>query len=409
MKYANLRHRSEYFNTVGDQIQIIVADYIYQLMGIDRQDVVLINKNELSVYDGEPVILPVSMPLVDYRKKGLAALFSPKIHPVFLGLTMAKDTLHDVEVAYLKRYAPVGCRDERTYHTLTSYGIDAYIGGCYSVILPERAKEPDKQNKVFVIDPTEGLRKFIPEELQASAIFGTHNIYGYCEDPLQTAQMQLERYREEAALVITSLLHCSVPCMAMGIPVILAKDLVSYRFSWLESLLRIYTPDEYAGIDWNPARTHYAKHKQRMRKITIDRLRLHDDAALIREAHDFYCHREKKTYVVDAFMPLQRFMDENWIDKDFPYQYAVWGLTQMSEMTVEYISKNYQNARLCHVYDNACTGEFCGVTIERSRGIEAHPNETVFVTTVGAANVAEEYFHAIKKPENRYALLRIII
>ncbi|MEG2654034.1 MAG: polysaccharide pyruvyl transferase family protein, partial [Ruthenibacterium sp.] len=335
----------------GDQAQILAIDYLYREMGIAPEEIVYIDKDALPFYDGEPVLLPVSMPLVDYKEGGISEMFSPKITPVFLGLTLAKDTLLPGEVAYYKQHEPVGCRDERCYDILRGYGIQCYLGGCITVLLPERTQDSARQTKIFVIDPTEKLKPSIPAEIAKNAIWDTHFFYGPMPNPKERAAARYRRYSEEAALVITSLLHVSVPCMAMGIPLVLAKDLVSYRFAWLEALMKIYLPEQYPSINWHPAPVVYTAHKQRVRQMVLHRLRGINDAAEIQEIHDFYMQRERKPYVVDAFLPLQRFIDKTWLEPAAPYRYAVWGLTQMAELTVSYIQKHYPNAKLCHVYD----------------------------------------------------------
>ncbi|MEG2037531.1 MAG: hypothetical protein RRZ93_06035, partial [Ruthenibacterium sp.] len=210
------------------------------------------------------------------------------------------------------------------------------------------------------------------------------------------------------ALVITSLLHVSVPCMAMGIPLVLAKDLVSYRFAWLEALMKIYLPEQYPAINWHPALVVYTAHKQRVRQMVLHRLRGINNAAEIQEIHDFYMQRERKPYVVDAFLPLQRFIDKTWLEPAAPYRYAVWGLTQMAELTVSYIQKHYPNAKLCHVYDLKYLSRLGGITTQLPQGMERYPEETVFVTTVSAAQTARDYFASIGKPENMFATLDIL-
>ena len=63
--------------------------------------------------------------------------------------------------------------------------------------------------------------------------------------------------KENARLVITCRLHMSLPCIAMGIPVVLAHKCDSgqveeCRFAGLDKIIRVYKPSEYASIDWNP-------------------------------------------------------------------------------------------------------------------------------------------------------------
>lgn len=409
MRFANYHYEGRHINNLGDHVQILAVDYLYKQMGLLPEDIVYIDKDDLAAYNGEDVLLPVSMPLIDYKEHGIAGMFSEKIHPVFLGLTLAKDTLLPEEVSYYKEHEPVGCRDERTYHTLSGYGIHAYLGGCMTVILPRRQNDPATQTDVFIIDSTKGVEKYLPEDIAARAIRDTHLFYGKLDNPKERARERYALYRDRAALVVTSLLHCSIPCMAMGIPVILAKDLVSYRFAWVEKLLKIYTPEEYENIDWMPAPVDYEQHKQRMLTFIRHRLEGNNDPEEIAAIHNFYMDRPRKDYVVDAFLPLQRFIDTTWRDHNKAYQYGVWGLTQMAEITVSYISRNYPNAKLCHVYDARYSTHLAGIQAIPPSNIADHPEETIFVTTVSACAPARQYFESLGRAPESYGLLDVVM
>lgn len=405
MKFANYHHIGKNMNNLGDQVQILTIDYIYQQMGIRKDDIVYIDMNELPHYNGCPVILPVSMPLINYNEHGMAGMFSDKITPVFLGLTLAKDFLLPEEVAYYKNHEPVGCRDERTYQTLCKCGINAYLGGCITVVLPNRGALYAGNGNVFLIEPAKGLREYLPTDIAQNGIFDRHLFYGVMSDPKQWAIDRYKQYASQAALVVTSLLHCAVPCMAMGIPVILARDVVSYRFAWLEALMHIYTPEEYGKINWDVKPIDCEKHKQCVLEFTIKRLYGSQTVEEVQNIHNFYMVRDRKPYIVDAFLPLKSFIDSAWDNTQGAYKYAVWGLTQMAEMVVDYISRNYPNARLCHVYDKQYTRQLRGIVAEHPENIIKYPDETVFVTTVSAYGPAKEFFQKIGRSEDSYALL----
>lgn len=411
--FANYRYIGRNLNNLGDHVQILTVDHLYKNMGIPDQEIIYIDKDDLSSYNGEPVLLPVSMPLIDYKVHGLAGMFSDKITPVFFGLTMAKDELLPEEADYLKTHEPVGCRDERTYETLVNSGVSAYLGGCLTVTLPKRKYKPEKQNKVFIIDPTKGLKDYLPDEVKKDAVWDTHLIYSRLENPVKTAEERYRKYCDEAKLMVTSLLHASVPCMAMGIPVVLAKDYVSYRFGWLESLLKIYTPPEYAAINWNPAVTEYESHKKLVKDLFFKRMNRQNDSFAIAQIHDFYMNRKRNEYVNDAFMAIQEFIDNTWHDYEKVYKYAVWGLTQMSSLLVSYIGRRYPNAELTHVYDLKTGLRFCekGINIQavHPENIALYPDETVFVTTVSAVDSAKKLFEKIDKPAHMYKILDVIV
>ena len=403
MKFANYYYVGKNMNNLGDQLQILTIDYIYQQMGIKKDDIVYIDMDELPYYNGCPVILPVSMPLMNYNEHGIAGMFSNKITPVFLGLTLAKEFLLPEEVAYYKNHEPVGCRDERTYQTLCKYEISAYLGGCITVVLPKR--KGSGNGKIFLIEPANGVKKYLPLEIIQKGIVDKHLFYGTMLNPKQQAIERYNQYAAEATLVITSLLHCAVPCMAMGIPVILTKDAVSYRFAWLEALMHIYTPEDYSEIDWDPKPFDYESHKRRVLEFVKKRLFDSQTDEEIRDIHNFYMMRNRKPYIVDTFLPLKSFIDSTWKNRQGTYRYAVWGLTQMAEMVVDYISKNYPNAQLCHVYDIKYAYQLSGIVAEHPENIKKYPDETVFVTTVSAQGPATKFFQELGRPEDSYALL----
>ncbi len=408
MKFANYKFCTKGVNNLGDNMQIIAIDEIYRMMGIASEDIVYIDTQELDSYDGEYVVLPVSMPLVDYRENGIAGRFSERIVPVFLGLTMVKDTLQPQEVAYYKKYEPIGCRDERTLNTLRKYQIDCYLHGCFTVTLPWR-KEGPAQNKVFIVDVAKKYHEIIPPQLRENACMRTHMRTDHLDDPKLETQRQYEEYKENASLVITSLLHCAVPCLAAGIPVVMMKEAVSYRMAWLEKLLPIYTPEDFHEIDWRPQARLTQEHKQRVLALTIRRLQqAKEKYEEVLDLSFYYEDRVKHAYRNDACYTLKNYIDTNWKDKDAPYRYAVWGLTQISEWVVDYITGHYPNAKLMHAYDSYRKVKFYGLTSESPENIRAHAEETVFITTNGAEKAARELFAEIGKKENTYAFMQVV-
>ena len=62
MKYASIYSKSRISdrkNNIGETIIDLVMDSIYEYMGIKQNDIIRINKPDISNYDGEPVILPI--------------------------------------------------------------------------------------------------------------------------------------------------------------------------------------------------------------------------------------------------------------------------------------------------------------------------------------------------------------
>jgi hypothetical protein len=75
---------------------------------------------------------------------------------------------------------------------------------------------------------------------------------------------KLHKIRDEARLVITSRLHVAAPCVAMGVPVILAINHLDERFTVLEPFIPLYAPADYGRIDWSPVAPDIEDTKDRM-------------------------------------------------------------------------------------------------------------------------------------------------
>lgn len=64
------------------------------------------------------------------------------------------------------------------------------------------------------------------------------------------ARARLDGYRR-AGLVITSRLHCALPCLAFGAPVVvLLNDLHDLRWLGAADALAVHTPRTIARLDW---------------------------------------------------------------------------------------------------------------------------------------------------------------
>jgi len=104
------------------------------------------------------------------------------------------------------------------------------------------------------------LRKHIPSKILDGSVYvhqrenvGSHPLSDDDVARLQTLAVNLiERYRTQASLVITPLLHAAGPCLAMGIPVILARSSFHDRFTAINHVLPVHTPENFASIDWAP-------------------------------------------------------------------------------------------------------------------------------------------------------------
>ena len=242
---------------IGDNIQTFAVDRFYEKMNISKENIIDINFSEMKFYDGEYVILPMAGYASHYKRFNQLPT-SDKIIPFFISFEMSDEECDDL-IPYLKKNEPIGCPDEETMKLLRRKGVEAYTSGCLTITLPRR--DPNIiGDKVFLVDIPEELRAFVPDEVLKNYEEITHEgileTIPMSEDERvrieEHALLVMEKYKNEAKLVVTSRLHVVSPCIAMGIPVILAIKNLDSRFSWLDKLIPLYDLEHFSEIDWNP-------------------------------------------------------------------------------------------------------------------------------------------------------------
>lgn len=152
-------------------------------MGIDSSQIFRTSIPELTSYRGESLIVALNIALDSYVGYNMILeRLSPDIIPVFLGMSFTSADLSPQQIECLKRYAPIGCRDERSYLRMQSLGIPCYLNGCVASVLQIKAREiPKLHNKILMIDVPYGVLQHIPQELKEDIVFLNQEIY--CKNP----------------------------------------------------------------------------------------------------------------------------------------------------------------------------------------------------------------------------------
>mgnify|MGYP001171196757 FL=1 len=208
---------------------------------------------------------------------------SDNINPLFIAVhfnSKAKKDLLDADsIKYLKQHEPIGCRDWFTQRMLKDNGVDAYFSGCMTLTLGYKygVSLNQRDDKIYFVDPyfrtnwgiksiivnalylitfyrrississkypssKTGLRKkmilttffreyskFFSQEtlLNAEYICQQYEAYTRCfpNNPsrLQEAERLVKKYAR-ASLVVTSRIHCALPCLGLQTPVIYTED-----------------------------------------------------------------------------------------------------------------------------------------------------------------------------------------
>lgn len=235
---------------VGDYIQSLAAQ------GFVGSNNVLINREEASKYNDDEIKLIMNGWFTHTKSNDWIP--SNKISPLFISFHLNSSALNTIlnstGKVYLKKHQPIGCRDQYTAKILNENGIEAYFSGCLTLTLDRYKVSGVDRKGIYIVDPLYNYPNFnylknyprgvfrylangnifrlnkikkhmsgiFSEELLAHAEYVNQVISGKGmthEQKFEIADSLLRKY-STAKLVITSRIHCALPCLAMGTPVI---------------------------------------------------------------------------------------------------------------------------------------------------------------------------------------------
>ena len=150
--------------------------------------------------------------------------FHPNLRPVFVSFHVNhQESLEGDSLDYLRRHAPIGCRDWTTVHLLLDRGVPAFFSGCLTTTVDtlfpgERTATDDLPvalvDLVAGTEPTGVTGPTVTVHHSGIGVRGT----GFAAN-LRLAVEVLESYRRDVSSVVTSRLHCYLPVRALGVPV----------------------------------------------------------------------------------------------------------------------------------------------------------------------------------------------
>lgn len=274
MKYAQMVCAIS--QNVGDDIQSIAAARLLPRVDlfVDREQM-----GELEVTE------PLAVIMNAWFMHGTSWPPSPAVHPIFVGFHVAPESRNLVAASadYLRSYEPIGTRDKGTADFLTSLGIRAEVTYCLTLTFPERKKEP-ANGKVMIVDARQIV---LPDSLRRGAVRFSQKAYMVSDKTkLQHAQELLDHYKDHAKLVVTTRLHCALPCIAMGIPVVFFGDSNDYRTAIVRDIggtiydRRLHSRGALRGllgriaqpVDWSPRPLDVTPFKARLLAAVSQRL-----------------------------------------------------------------------------------------------------------------------------------------
>lgn len=423
MKYGYMNYRKHMLTNknerpmnLGDPIQSFAVLELYKKIGISEENIVPLDRYDLADYGGEDVAVIVNG-AENYEHFCYATRFLPvsdKIHPVFISLHLHRD-LSENELASLRNNQPIGCRDEYTVKYLKSKGIDAFLTGCLTMLFPRRS-ENKKYEKVFIVDCPESILEHIPNEIKEDAEYLSQVIRmrsDSCDHRLtaeeteqynKKAREQLNKYRDEARLVITTRLHVASPCAAMGIPVVLVRDIYDERYQFIDRFLPLYYPKDLDKLDFDSVHADIPEEvKSNLTNISrnmleMAKLRVKLDAVYNSKFQniDYFCEEE----IVVQKLPI------------YPtdsFEYCIWGVCMPnSYLLYEQMAKHYPNARLRYAIDTYATGIYKdNIRIIHPNDIEKLVNRKTWILVVAPA--AHEAAHKMLLCNYRFALIKGVV
>jgi len=181
---------------------------------------------------------------------------------------------------WFRDHGPVGCRDLYTCGIFDKAGIPNYFSGCVTLTLPEQPETPDKGTYIVCVDLNKDVERKVVKltggqvEVR-NTTHSTPNIKGATWEERKARVEDLLTLYQNARYVVTRRLHVALPCLAMGVPVMViqAKEMNDpHRFdpyrSWLhycnnEDFLR----DGYSDFDFvngTPNSTEHLPYREKL-------------------------------------------------------------------------------------------------------------------------------------------------
>lgn len=249
MKYAAMGC-SRPITNVGDFVQAIAGQQY-----LPHTDIFLDRDQDLRSYDGDKVKLIMNG---WYMHKPENWPPSDKIDPLLVSMHInasVYDKMTTLEsINFFKKHQPIGCRDKGTMNLLKSKGVDAYFSGCLTLTLGQTYVRDEKNlsDEVLFVDPLfhywslesmlldfkklgsrirrgrffefllkkKILKNNFTKEVLDNAIYIDQMVpKTSIKNNFKIADDYLKRL-SRAKLVVTSRIHCALPCLAMGTPVV---------------------------------------------------------------------------------------------------------------------------------------------------------------------------------------------
>lgn len=258
---------------------------------------------------------------------------SPYLLPLFVGTHFNRDTeifddysyLDGYALDFLKRQAPIGCRDMRTMEMLKQKGVESYFSGCLTLTLQ---KYPDvvPNHEIILTDVSEEITQYVKHLLgDRNVVSITHRFtaeeFGWEDWKRREERIEcyLRRY-QGADLVVTRRLHCALPCIALGTPVVLVVDRDDDYYDRMECFAKYctcYSKEEVLSGQADGALLEPVEN-QRPEEL------IHQMQETVRQ----FVEHTKKDKIDDSYLPELSVYKDMYIDRSNSMRQAIQILMQ---------------------------------------------------------------------------------
>jgi len=246
---------------IGDYVQSIAARQF--LPQVDT----LVERDSVTDYQGDKIRIIMNGWWHMYQGN---AVPSSQIEPLYVSIHITNpNDVPPETIAHFKEHEPIGCRDHATMNFLKGKGVDAYFSGCMTLTLGKTYAVPpeERTNNVYYVNFDQNiLVNYVKSKIFRSVGFTPQKVRSRLHEIIKTSVPNYAKCRKiyrnhflplslsdsdrfrvadgflrdyaRAKLVITTKIHCALPCAGMGTPVILIMtNPQDTRFGGIKELL----------------------------------------------------------------------------------------------------------------------------------------------------------------------------
>ncbi len=268
---------------IGDYMQSLAA-----LQFVPKNQATFIERESLNEIDSKEIIHTIMNGWFMIKPENFppSSSINPLFVSFHVTPKIEKSFFCEKNIDYLKKYEPIGCRDTNSVKLFEKYGVKAFFSGCLTLTLGRNYYKANRTNdKIYIVDPycdkifdysilgalkntfnlvktfvlhksvifkmTKQIKKstylhkksinrlvyatklyatysnIFDDDVLCKALYEEHrvpqNFFHSEEDKFKYTEELLKKYAD-AKYVVTSRIHCALPCLALETPVIFVSS-----------------------------------------------------------------------------------------------------------------------------------------------------------------------------------------